>query len=88
MQMDHFHVSSLINLSSSRRRSPKRGAVTDGNDVERISEEHGEMRGGEGGGGKGRKEKHGKHGKSCAPANNVVLSNGKFPRARSYRHIW
>lgn len=37
---------------------------------------------------KERKEKHGKHGKSCAPANNVVLSNGKFPRARSYRHIW
>lgn len=28
------------------------------------------------------------HGKSCAPANNMVLSNGKFPRAHSYGHIW
>lgn len=27
-------------------------------------------------------------GRSCSPANNVVLSNGKFPRAHSYRHIW
>lgn len=92
MQMDHFHVSPLINSFSSRRFSRTK-MVSDGNDVERGTRSREDERRRCTQGNKEKRKTHEKRKKktrkikesnawrrSSALANNVVLSNGKFPR--------